>query len=94
MSEDLDAQLEEPIDARAVIDAYEEPEQQLEPEAASSLPEDDLQHYDGRWVAMRGDKVVAHAADMETLQADPAVEPSDALFPVGDPPTGFYTING
>jgi hypothetical protein len=92
MSE-LDTQLEAPIDVRSVIDAYEEPALELEPQTeVSALPEDDLQHYDGRWVALRDGKVVAHAADMETLQADPAVQPSDDVFPVGDPPTGFYTV--
>jgi hypothetical protein len=56
------------------------------------LPEDDLEHYTGQWVAMRDGKVVAHEADAESLQANPAVLPSDDVFPVGDPPSGFYTI--
>jgi hypothetical protein len=58
----------------------------------AELPANDLPHYDGRWVAMRDDAVVAHAADLETLQAMPEVRDTDALFPVGDPPTGFYTV--
>jgi hypothetical protein len=58
------------------------------------LPEDDLEHYDGRWVALRDGKVVAHASDAETLQADPAVRETDDVFPVGQPPSGFYTICG
>jgi hypothetical protein len=60
----------------------------------AELPEDDLEHYDGRWVALRDGKVVAHAADAETLQADPAVRATDDVFPVGQPPSGFYTICG
>ena len=37
--------------------------------------------------------VVAHAADPEALQANPAVLSTDDVFPVGDPPSGFYTVN-
>jgi hypothetical protein len=58
----------------------------------AELPENDLQHYDGQWVALRGEAIVAHAADLETLRALPEVRETDALFPVGDPPTGFYTV--
>jgi hypothetical protein len=61
-------------------------------DGAEALPEDDLGHYDGRWVAMRDGKVIAHEADAETLQANPEVLPTDDVFPVGDPPTGFYTV--
>jgi hypothetical protein len=56
------------------------------------LPEDDLEHYTGQWVAMRDGKVVAHEPDAESLRANPAVLSSDDVFPVGDPPSGFYTI--
>ena len=69
----------------------ETPETEAEP-AGPALLDNDLEHYDGRWVAMRGDAIVAHAADLESLQALPEVRESDALFPVGDPPTGFYTV--
>ena len=58
-----------------------------------ALPEDDLEHYDGEWVAVRDGKVVAHDVDPEALQANPAVLPTDDLFPVGDPPSGFYTVS-
>ena len=57
------------------------------------LPENDLQHYDGQWVAMRGAVVVAADPDEEALRAHPDVQETDAIFPVGDPPSGFYMIN-
>ena len=53
----------------------------------------DLEPYDGKWVAVRGDHVVAHADDEETLRAHPAVRASDDVYPVGEPPSGFYMIN-
>lgn len=58
------------------------------------LPEGDLEHYEGQWVAVRGGAVVAHAAEYETLMADPAVEPGDDVFPIGEPPSGFYFVEG
>jgi hypothetical protein len=58
-----------------------------------ALPEDDLEHYNGEWVAVRDGKVVAHDADPDALQANPAVLSSDDVFPVGDPPSGFYTVS-
>ena len=54
---------------------------------------DDLVEYDGKWVAMRDGRVVAHADDEETLRAHADVAESDLLFPVGGPPSGFYLIN-
>jgi hypothetical protein len=57
------------------------------------LPEGDLEHYDGEWVAMRDGRVVAHNPDPEALRADPAVRETDDVFPIGDPPSGFYLIN-
>ena len=52
-----------------------------------------LDDYDGRWVAVRAGQVVAHAGDEESLRADEAVRDGDLLFPIGDPPSGFYLIN-
>jgi hypothetical protein len=52
-----------------------------------------LDDYDGCWVAVRNGEVVAHAEDEETLRADPAVRDGDLLYPIGDPPSGFYLIN-
>jgi hypothetical protein len=60
----------------------------------SSLPEGDLQHYDGQWVAVRDGQVVAAAADEDALRADPAVREGDDMYPIGDPPSGFYFIEG
>jgi hypothetical protein len=60
----------------------------------SSPPEGDLEHYTGKWVAVRGGRVVASAADEEALRADPAVREGDDVYPIGDPPSGFYFIEG
>jgi hypothetical protein len=54
---------------------------------------DDLGQYEGKWVAMRDGRVVAHADDEETLRAQADVADTDLLFPVGEPPSGFYLIN-
>jgi hypothetical protein len=54
---------------------------------------DDLGQYEGKWVAMRDGRVVAHADDEETLRAQVDVADTDLLFPVGEPPSGFYLIN-
>ena len=54
---------------------------------------DDLTAYDGRWVAMREGKVVADGADEETVRAHADVAGDDLVFPVGEPPSGFYLIN-
>jgi Family of unknown function (DUF5678) len=64
--------------------AYGEPE---------PLPADDLEHYSGQWVAVRGGKVVAHHPSLEELQGDPDVLPTDDVFPIGEPPAGFYTVS-
>jgi hypothetical protein len=63
-------------------------------DAESSLPEGDLQYYDGRWVAVRDGVVVASAADEETLRTLPEVLDGDDVYPIGDPPSGFYFIEG
>ena len=52
-----------------------------------------LEPYEGRWVAVRGDEVVADAEDEATLRADPEVRAGDDVYPVGEPPSGFYLIN-
>jgi hypothetical protein len=53
----------------------------------------ELDDYDGKWVAVRDGKVVASADDEEALRADPALRDGDDVYPVGDPPSGFYMIN-
>jgi hypothetical protein len=53
----------------------------------------ELGPYENQWVAVRGDEVVAHADDEETLRADPKVRAGDDVYPVGEPPSGFYMIN-
>ena len=53
----------------------------------------DLEDYDGRWVAMRDGVVVADAEDEEGVRGDEAVQTTDLVFPVGEPPSGFYLIN-
>ena len=65
---------------------------ELEPEEPELGP-DDLEHYTGEWVAMRDGRVVAHDPDPEILRAHSDVLETDDLFPVGDPPSGFYLIN-
>jgi Family of unknown function (DUF5678) len=53
----------------------------------------DLSRYDGQWVAVRDGRVIANAADEGTLRADPSVCQGDDVYPIGDPPAGFYMIN-
>jgi hypothetical protein len=63
-----------------------------DPNAKPIVP--DLDHYDGKWVAVRDRQVVAHADDEATLMADPAVANGDCdCFPIGPPAAGFYMIN-
>ena len=62
-------------------------------EAAEVELSQNLDDYDGRWIAVRAGLVVAHAADEEALRADPAVRDGDLVYPIGDPPSGFYLIN-
>ncbi|HEX3806239.1 MAG TPA: DUF5678 domain-containing protein [Gaiellaceae bacterium] len=54
---------------------------------------DELDAYDGQWVAMRDGHVVAHAEDEESIRAHADVQPADLVFPIGVPPSGFYLIN-
>ena len=53
----------------------------------------ELDDYDGRWVAVRDGVVVSHAADEDTLRGDPVCRDGDLCYPIGDPVTGFYMIN-
>jgi hypothetical protein len=53
----------------------------------------DLGPFEGQWVAMREDRVIAHGPDEETVRGNAEVEATDLVFPVGEPPSGFYLIN-
>jgi hypothetical protein len=57
------------------------------------MSEPDLEPYDGQWVAVRNGIVVAHASDEELLRAEAHVQAGDDVYPIGDPPSGFYLIN-
>ena len=72
-------------DANDVFELAETDEPQLGP--------DDLEHFTGEWVAMREGRVVAHDPDSEQLRLNPEVLETDDIFPVGEPPSGFYLIN-
>ena len=57
------------------------------------LPAGDLEHYDGKWVAMRAGKVVAHGDDEHEVRSHAGFRHGDLLFPIGEPPSGFYLLN-
>jgi hypothetical protein len=61
--------------------------------AANNPVSPNLDGYTGQWVAVRDRVVVAHADDEESLRKHPAVRDGDLVFPIGDPPSGFYLIN-
>jgi hypothetical protein len=52
----------------------------------------ELGDYEGHWVAMLDGTVVAHAPDEESLRRHPSLREGSLLFPIGDPPSGFYLI--
>jgi hypothetical protein len=51
---------------------------------------DDLDRYAGRWVAIRGLEVVADAATLPELRADPRVRREDLVYAVPPPGLHFY----
>jgi Family of unknown function (DUF5678) len=55
----------------------------------SPLPEV-VEQYSGRWVAIRGDNVVADANSLEALTQDERVRPEDLLYRVPDGGTYFF----
>jgi hypothetical protein len=63
------------------------------PSGFPDAPPGDLVHYDGQWVAVRDGEVIASADDEETLRSNPDVRPGDLVYPIGEPPSGFYLIN-
>jgi hypothetical protein len=52
-----------------------------------------LDDYDGRWVAVRDGHVVADGETEAGVRANPAVRESDLVYAIGEPPSGFYLIN-
>ena len=52
-----------------------------------------LEDYDGRWVAVRDGTIVAHGESREEVRADSSCEEGDLVYPIGEPPSGFYLIN-
>jgi hypothetical protein len=60
--------------------------------AQPPVPSEAFEQYPGRWVAIRGDEIVAVADDVEVLRADPKVRGEDALFLVPEPSSHFYSV--
>ncbi len=54
---------------------------------------EELDPYDGQWVAMRDGVVIAHAVEESAVREHEDVAETDLVFPVGEPPSGFYLIN-
>lgn len=53
----------------------------------------DLDEFDGEWVVLRGNAVIDHDPDLDTLRA--RAEPlarGDALVPIGHPPGGYQVF--
>jgi hypothetical protein len=76
------------------VDVEEAPAEEVEaPPRFPDAPPGDLVHYEDQWVAVRNGEVVASADDEETLRANPEVRPGDLVYPIGEPPSGFYLIN-
>jgi Family of unknown function (DUF5678) len=53
------------------------------------LPED-VERYAGKWIAIRGDEVVASADSLEELWANDQVSRNDALWVVPEPGIHFF----
>jgi len=58
-----------------------EPQELPADDEERELPPDDLEHYSGKWVALRDGRVVAHDPDPEQLRANPEVRDTDDIFP-------------
>jgi hypothetical protein len=56
--------------------------------SAPALPEG-VEQYAGKWIAIRGDEVVASADSLEELRANDQVSRSDALWVVPEPGIHF-----
>ena len=53
------------------------------------LPEG-VERYAGKWIAIRGDEIVASADSLEELHANDQVSRNDALWVVPEPGTHFF----
>ena len=53
-----------------------------------ALPQD-VEQYAGKWIAIRGDQVVASADSLEELRANEQVSRDDAVWVVPEPGTYF-----
>jgi Family of unknown function (DUF5678) len=56
---------------------------------AAVLPED-VEQYAGKWIAIRGDEVVASADSLEELYANEQVSRNDAVWVVPEPGIHFF----
>lgn len=54
------------------------------------LPVEAVEHYAGKWIAVRDGEVVAAADEFEELVADERVRDTDTLYRVPEPDTYFY----
>ncbi len=54
------------------------------------VPADVFERFGGRWVAIRGERVVADATTLAELDANPDVEPSDTRFLVPESESYFF----
>jgi hypothetical protein len=57
--------------------------------ARSPLPEG-VEQYAGRWIAIRGDEVVADAETLEALRNDDRVRETDVLYRAPERGSYFY----
>jgi hypothetical protein len=53
------------------------------------VPAEAFERFPGRWVAIRDGTIVAHAHDLEDLEADDDVAITDVLFQVPEPGSKF-----
>ena len=51
---------------------------------------DDTERYAGRWIAIRGRRIVADAETLAELRADPRVRDDDTFHAVPPPGIHFY----
>jgi Family of unknown function (DUF5678) len=54
-----------------------------------AVPED-VERYAGKWIAIRGDEVVASADSLEELYANEQVSRNDAVWVVPEPGIHFF----